>query len=241
MEREPVAQVLDAVELLRRSAADHPVDLVALLEQQLRQVGAVLAGDPGDQRALCRQWAGHRMAHRLPDRRFPSCPASAIASCRCPRGVRVHLAEAGPEDAPPVLCLHGWPQHWLIWRRVIPLPERPVPAAVPRPARRRLERLARRRRLPQGPARRRRARPARPPRHRARARRRARLGRVDRAAARRPRARPAAGAARARRPASLAAAPADGAQRVAARLPGADRDAPGRASGCCAARSSSAA
>jgi pimeloyl-ACP methyl ester carboxylesterase len=36
-------------------------------------------------------------------------------------GVRVHLAEAGPEDAPPVLCLHGWPQHWFIWRRVIPL------------------------------------------------------------------------------------------------------------------------
>jgi pimeloyl-ACP methyl ester carboxylesterase len=35
--------------------------------------------------------------------------------------VRIHLAEAGPEDAPPVLCLHGWPQHWLIWRRVIPL------------------------------------------------------------------------------------------------------------------------
>jgi pimeloyl-ACP methyl ester carboxylesterase len=33
--------------------------------------------------------------------------------------VRVHLAEAGAADAPPVLCLHGWPQHWLIWRRVI--------------------------------------------------------------------------------------------------------------------------
>jgi pimeloyl-ACP methyl ester carboxylesterase len=33
--------------------------------------------------------------------------------------VRIHLADAGPEDAPPVLCLHGWPQHWLIWRHVI--------------------------------------------------------------------------------------------------------------------------
>ena len=38
-----------------------------------------------------------------------------------PTRVRVHLAEAGPEDAPAILCLHGWPQHWFIWRRVIPL------------------------------------------------------------------------------------------------------------------------
>ena len=34
-------------------------------------------------------------------------------------GLRVHLAEAGPADAPPVLLLHGWPQHWYMWRRVI--------------------------------------------------------------------------------------------------------------------------
>ena len=34
-------------------------------------------------------------------------------------GVRVHLAAAGPPDAPPVLCLHGWPQHWWSWRDVI--------------------------------------------------------------------------------------------------------------------------
>jgi pimeloyl-ACP methyl ester carboxylesterase len=36
-------------------------------------------------------------------------------------GVRAHVAQAGEPDAPPVLCLHGWPQHWWIWRRVIPL------------------------------------------------------------------------------------------------------------------------
>jgi pimeloyl-ACP methyl ester carboxylesterase len=35
------------------------------------------------------------------------------------RGVRVHLAEAGRPDAPPLLLLHGWPQHWYMWRRVI--------------------------------------------------------------------------------------------------------------------------
>ena len=36
-----------------------------------------------------------------------------------PTGVRVHLATAGPPDAPPVLALHGWPQHWWSWRFVI--------------------------------------------------------------------------------------------------------------------------
>jgi pimeloyl-ACP methyl ester carboxylesterase len=33
-------------------------------------------------------------------------------------GARLHVAEAG--EGPPVLCLHGWPQHWWIWRKVIP-------------------------------------------------------------------------------------------------------------------------
>jgi pimeloyl-ACP methyl ester carboxylesterase len=36
-----------------------------------------------------------------------------------PTGVRVHVALAGPPGAPPVLALHGWPQHWWCWRRVI--------------------------------------------------------------------------------------------------------------------------
>ena len=34
-------------------------------------------------------------------------------------GVRIHVAEAGPPDAQPVLLLHGWPQHWFMWRDVI--------------------------------------------------------------------------------------------------------------------------
>ncbi len=37
------------------------------------------------------------------------------------RGLRFHVAEAGPADAPPVMLLHGWPQHWFMWRHVIPL------------------------------------------------------------------------------------------------------------------------
>jgi pimeloyl-ACP methyl ester carboxylesterase len=36
-------------------------------------------------------------------------------------GVRAHVAHAGPEDAPPLLLLHGFPQHWYCWRKVIPL------------------------------------------------------------------------------------------------------------------------
>jgi pimeloyl-ACP methyl ester carboxylesterase len=35
-------------------------------------------------------------------------------------GLRVHLAEAGPEDGEPILMLHGWPQHWYLWRGVVP-------------------------------------------------------------------------------------------------------------------------
>jgi pimeloyl-ACP methyl ester carboxylesterase len=35
--------------------------------------------------------------------------------------VTVHVAEAGAPDAPPVIALHGWPQHWYAWRTVIPL------------------------------------------------------------------------------------------------------------------------
>ena len=40
-------------------------------------------------------------------------------------GVRLHVAEAGEPDAPPLLLVHGWPQHWWAWREVIgPLAER---------------------------------------------------------------------------------------------------------------------
>jgi pimeloyl-ACP methyl ester carboxylesterase len=36
-------------------------------------------------------------------------------------GLRTHVALAGPEDAPPLLLVHGWPQHWWAWRQVIPV------------------------------------------------------------------------------------------------------------------------
>lgn len=33
--------------------------------------------------------------------------------------LRTHVAEAG--SGPPLLMLHGWPQHWYAWRKLIPL------------------------------------------------------------------------------------------------------------------------
>ena len=64
-------------------------------------------------------------------------------------GVRMHVAQAGPPDAPPLLLLHGWPQHWYLWRRRHPAAGRPLPAGLPRQPRLRLERAGAGRRLPQ--------------------------------------------------------------------------------------------
>ena len=35
--------------------------------------------------------------------------------------MRVHVAHGGREDGPAVVALHGFPHHWWVWRRVIPL------------------------------------------------------------------------------------------------------------------------
>ena len=36
------------------------------------------------------------------------------------RGARLHVADSGG-SGPPVVLLHGWPQHWWTWREVMPL------------------------------------------------------------------------------------------------------------------------
>jgi pimeloyl-ACP methyl ester carboxylesterase len=50
---------------------------------------------------------------------MPELPGLQHSYHDLPTGVRVHVAAAGPPDAPPVLALHGWPQHWWTWRDVI--------------------------------------------------------------------------------------------------------------------------
>jgi pimeloyl-ACP methyl ester carboxylesterase len=35
-------------------------------------------------------------------------------------GFKMHVAEAGPDDGRPIVCLHGWPQAWWCWRKVMP-------------------------------------------------------------------------------------------------------------------------
>ena len=45
-------EVLDAAGVEGGGTADEPVDLIALAEQELREVGTVLPGDAGDERAL---------------------------------------------------------------------------------------------------------------------------------------------------------------------------------------------
>jgi pimeloyl-ACP methyl ester carboxylesterase len=47
------------------------------------------------------------------------------------RGLRFHVAESGPPGAEPVLVLHGWPQHWFMWRHQIPALARDYRVIVP--------------------------------------------------------------------------------------------------------------
>ena len=45
---------------------------------------------------------------------FPPCPGVEHAFVDA-AGLRVHVAQAGDPAAPPVVLLHGWPQHWWCW------------------------------------------------------------------------------------------------------------------------------
>ena len=34
-------------------------------------------------------------------------------------GITFHVAAAGPPDAPPIFCVHGFPEGWMTWRPVM--------------------------------------------------------------------------------------------------------------------------
>ena len=51
---------------------------------------------------------------------LPSVNGVRHADVELPTGVRLHVAEAGDAGAPPLLLVHGWPEHWWAWRDVIP-------------------------------------------------------------------------------------------------------------------------
>jgi pimeloyl-ACP methyl ester carboxylesterase len=56
----------------------------------------------------------------MPGPRLPAVPGVAVTHRRValPDGTRLHLAEAG--DGPALVLVHGWPQHWWAWRRLLP-------------------------------------------------------------------------------------------------------------------------
>ena len=56
-----------------------------------------------------------------PPRPFPEVPGVALEHRYVrARGLSFHVALAGPPDAEPLVLLHGWPQHWYVWRKVLP-------------------------------------------------------------------------------------------------------------------------
>jgi pimeloyl-ACP methyl ester carboxylesterase len=50
----------------------------------------------------------------------PDLPGVRHAEHDLPTRVRLHVAEAGDPGAPALLAVHGWPQHWWMWRKLIP-------------------------------------------------------------------------------------------------------------------------
>ena len=111
MQDQVVAAALKALERLGRGAADHAVYLVALLEQELGQVAAVLSGDAGDQcapRIVTRGRLPFRdSARRLPSPELMRASGALAGSRRSGRAVPAQVARParGPQSGAQG-CLH---------------------------------------------------------------------------------------------------------------------------------------
>jgi pimeloyl-ACP methyl ester carboxylesterase len=51
---------------------------------------------------------------------LPELPGVRHAEHALPTRVTLHVAEAADPAAPALLAPHGWPQHWWVWREVLP-------------------------------------------------------------------------------------------------------------------------
>ena len=51
---------------------------------------------------------------------LPELPGVTHGFVTLSTGLRMHVAEAGDPEAPTILLMHGFPQHWWEWRKVIP-------------------------------------------------------------------------------------------------------------------------
>ena len=85
---DPVLDVGDALEVERARPPDHAADLVALVEQELGQVGAVLAGDAGDQCSF---------RHAVGSSGVSAWSVSSVAACQA--GGRFSMKAAIPSAA----------------------------------------------------------------------------------------------------------------------------------------------
>lgn len=54
-----------------------------------------------------------------------------FATVRLGTGPRLHYAERGDPDGQPILFLHGWPDSWFSFSRVLPLLSPRLRAIVP--------------------------------------------------------------------------------------------------------------
>src|SRR5262249_45521771 len=99
-----IEHLLDAPVIRRAGAADDRVDLVALVEQELREVRAVLAGDAGDERLHLNILRYHRAASAAP---YAAQPVQYAAGIDHASAMQTDSTDATTDAAPLSPQSHG--------------------------------------------------------------------------------------------------------------------------------------